>query len=654
MTRHHDVSPRFAAAVLAAMLLAPSAGAGDLEPREQLSEAIFRAGGAPRAYTRLSASDRASYSFCGQGRLQVLSRAMMPGRTTAARYTLDLQIDGAAPGRELAYRVTAAAGAEFNQRTRAGMLRRTAIDLVRGCHTDELSLARSTVEAVAVRLAWDPRPATRRRWSDGEVAGGERTLVEVGDRRAPYLLLAPGEVLELAVDGPAWVRVLTRSVGHGNDSYALTVERKGKSSPGGAPGKPYRDYRLETSPSKRARLLAAPGTRIGKARVLAAPGNRIGKARDVVFAVGRGTRRLELRGPAGHSLLLRPEIAERSEDRLPGTPEPGWTARARLASYYDDNILRYSEKFIERFENGQDPDRFRVESLDDTVQRADVYLRRGFTGLASQPAELGFDLEHRDYLRNDVKDWSRFSASWHQELRRGRRLAASISWAPNFYVRHLRDSDLTGGGQDADPFQAFEFERAEARLRFGQELGASIDARSHLGVARFRHSPAFREFDSTNLFGGLRLDHELSRRLRLSYAFELTDSDARGWDQAGETRATSDDTDPSYLQLDLMLAARIRLPSRRRQILFLQAEGGRRDYTTTKSEDDAPLHAGREDDLLRLYASWQLDLARRYRLTVFAQSRERSSTAPIDLDIGVEKDYEQWEAGVRLSARFGD
>ncbi len=31
----------------------------------------------------------------------------------------------------------------------------------------------------------------------------------------------------------------------------------------------------------------------------------------------------------------------------------------------------------------------------------------------------------------------------------------------------------------------------------------------------------------------------------------------------------------------------------------------------------------------------------------------RSSTASIDLDIGVEKDYDQWQAGVRVSAKFG-
>ncbi len=537
-------------------------------------------------------------------------------------------------------RVTAVAGATFDQQHRAGALRRASFDLVRGCHTVELSLARATVPAVAVRLAWKAREATRRRWSDARVsAGGRRVPVEVGDSRPPYYLLEAGQPLELTVDGPAWVRLLARPAGFDGGSYALAVERSPRKGARGARGRDYRTYRIDTSPSRRARLPSEPNLVVGKAN-------------EVVFAVGRDRRRLVLR--AAQRLLVRPQVAERTGDRLPGSQAPAWTARARLTGFYDDNILRYSEKFIRRFEDGEDPERFRVESLDDTVARADLYLRRGFPGLGGKPAEVGVGVEHWDYQRNDIKDRSRFSAVWQQELRRGRLLSASINFAPSFYVRHIRDSDLTGSGSSADPFQPFEFERAEARIRLSQELGASLTARYHLAAAGFRHTPAFREFDSTNLFGGVRLDQQLSRRVRLSYALEYTDSSARGYDQPGETLETSDDTDPAYRQLDLMLAARFRLPGKRRQLLFLQAESGRREYTTDKPTASAPLHAGREDDLLRLFASWQLDLSKRYRLTVFGQSRERSSTAPIDLDIGVEKDYEQWEAGVRVSAKLGD
>ncbi|MEM7352815.1 MAG: hypothetical protein AAF657_18615 [Acidobacteriota bacterium] len=612
----------------------------DLTARESLPELLYTTGESTRSYTRLASRDRSSYLFCGQGELVVSSRAAMPSGVAAARYTLDLTIDGATPVRELGYRVTRVATGSFDGEIGVGALRRATIDLGRGCHTVELTLAKATVEAVGVRLTWREEPATRRRWSDIEPAAGARhAVVTVDEKRTPYAVAETGRSVELTVDGPAWVRLLARPIEPlAGPTYPLVVQRKGRGDR--AKGRAYRAYRLTHEPSR-------------KARVAGQDELRLGRANQIVFAVGPGRHRLGVASDAAYGVLVRPQVAERSAARLPGATEPGWGVRGRLASYYDSNILRYSDKFIQRFEDGRDPDRFRVESLDDTVQRADLYVDRRFTGPAGQPASLGLAIEHRGYLRNSIKDWTRFTASWEQALRRGRRIQLTLNHAPNFYVRHIRDSDLTGAARRADPFQAFEFERSEGRLGFAQPLGASFTARYHLGLASFRHSVAFREFDSENAFGGLRLDQQLTRRLRLSYGVELTESSARGYDEAGETRATSDDTDPSYRQLDLMMAARYRLPGERRQTLFLQAEAGQRDYTTDKSTAAAPLHAGRDDDLLRFYASWQIDLSSRYGLTVFAQSRSRSSSAPIDLDIGVEKDFDQWEAGLRLTARFG-
>ncbi len=612
----------------------------DLAAREDLQVLTFQGGGEPWPYTRLSKADRASYSFCGQGTLELSSRAVMPNGKRRARYTLHLGLDGSKPARELTYDVDIKPGADFTQagrRSGAGALRRLSLDLARGCHTVDLSLAGSTVASVGVRLKWRERSAVKRRWETVELTAAPVTVV-VDDSRTPYYQVAPAETVELTVQGPAWVRVLARPITAGSESsFALDVDRKGKS---------YRSYVLDSAPSGRARLAERPELPLGRAS-------------EVVFAVGRGRQKLQLRSGSDAGVLLRPQVAERDEGLTPdavrlGLSTPGWSVRPRFATYYDDNILRYSDKFIQRFENGEDPGRFRVDSLDDTVYRTDLYITRGFTGIGGRPAGIGFDVEHRAYGSNDIKDWTRWAVAWEQELGRDRQVDVSWIWTPSFYVRHLRDSDLTGAGRTADPFQAFEFEKSEGRIRYFHPIGTALEARYTLGLASFRHSQAFREFDSDNVVGAVRLDHHLTRRFRLSYGVEYTDSQARGFDEDGETLETSDDTDPTYRQLDLMLAARVRLPGNRRPVLFFQAETGQREYTTDKPESLAPLHAGREDDLLRLYASLQLDLSSRYRMAIFAQARTRSSSAPVDIDVGVEKDYDQFETGLRLSARFGD
>ncbi|MEM7050263.1 MAG: hypothetical protein AAF604_11425 [Acidobacteriota bacterium] len=608
--------------------------ATDLEPDETFLRSTFRSDGEPRAYLRVGRQQPASFSFCGAGKLQILSRAVLESGAAAARYSLAIEIDGQRQSVRFDHRVTRVDSGSFDGSAEAGALRRAPFDLGRGCHTVEVAVTYSTEPVVGIRASFSEKRPTRRSWQPAIIRGGREVELAVGDERAIYRRLTADQPLVLNLAGPAWVRLLVRPLGSGEVvSHDLTVRRDGES---------YRRYRLRSEPSRSSSL-------VGDAYVT------VGRANEVVLAVGEGRQELEILAPVAQGALVRAQIAERTTSVTEVATEVAseWRVRARLASYYDDNILRYSDKFIARFDAGRDPDRFRVDSLDDVIHRADVYLDRSFSGLAGRPAGVGFDLEHRAYQRNGIKDWSRLGISWDQELPGQRELTLALTYTPDFYVRHLRDSDLTGAGQQVDPFQAFEFEKSEARAALTQPIGASFRGRFHLGYSRFEHSAAFQEFDSDNLFAGARIDHDFDRRWRFSYAVELTESSAQGFDEPGETRRTSDDTDPSYRQLDLMLAARYRFATARRQTLFLQGELGQRDYTTDKGSRLAPLHAGRDDELLRFFASWQLELNQRYDLIVFGQLRDRSSEAPVRLDIGVEKDYSQFEAGVRLSARFG-
>ncbi|MEM8995045.1 MAG: hypothetical protein AAGF23_09675 [Acidobacteriota bacterium] len=638
MGRHrHRHAATLAGAVLAAALTAlaaPPAAADDLDPVEDLTRTVFRAPGADTGpfYTRLAPGQRATYRFCGQGELTLSSRAFFAGAGTgrgadadAARYTLDVDIDGARPIRELGYRVTVVGG-RFDGETLAGARRRARFEVARGCHAVAISLARTTAPEVAVRLAWTEEAPTLRQWRSAAVEGGDAVVLEVGDRRTPYRLLGAGEELVLDVAEPVWVRLLARPVGDDRPAdFTVDVSRGDR---------PYRSYRLDARPPRRARLDGRPGLPVAGAS-------------EVVFPARPGE---PLKVRADDRAVIRAQVAERADAAGPGG---SWGTRARVSSYYDSNILRYSERFIRRFEDGTDPRRFRVESLDDTITRAEVDLTRRFTGFGGLPAQLVFGLEHRAYTRNSIKDWSRFRAEWRQDLRRGQSVSLRLEEATDFYIRHLRDSDLAGAGSTADPFQALTFSRSEARARYIREVGASSDIRLDLRWRRLDYAETFRELDSDDWGAALRWDHRLGRRTQLSLTVEHLDSSARGFDEPGETRFDSDDSDASHRQLDLVAGARFRLPTERRQSVFLQAEVGRREYTTDRPPAEAPVHSGREDDFLRLYGSWQIDLSPRYQLTVFAQSRERSSTAPVNLDIGIERDYDQWEAGFRVTARYG-
>ncbi|MEM9290652.1 MAG: hypothetical protein AAGD01_03130 [Acidobacteriota bacterium] len=610
----------------------PSASADELlKPRQSLEALTFRTASSAGDYVRLDRRGEALYAFCGAGEVRVLSRAMLPPGVDQARYVLALEIDGEAPAQERAYRVDRVASGSFGDGLGSGALRRSPFRVERGCHTLRVGLPRSSGGSVALRVLLDDREARSRRWEPLEALGGSPRQLVVRGSRTPYRLFSGDERLEATVEGPARVRLLIRPTEQRSEmSYRVTIFRDGK---------PFRSYLLDGKPSRRARIEGADLVPVGEAN-------------ELVFALPAGQHRLAVETSEGLGWLARAQVVSGGPGRSAHSEAPRWSGRARASAYYDSNILRYSDRFIRRFDAGQDPGRFRVESLDDVVVRGDLDLHRHFSGFGGREARIGLDLTHRAYQRNGIKDWSQIAAHWRQELGAGRDLELRLSQLPDFYVRHLRDSDLTGN-IGVDPFQAFEFEKSEARLIYRHSAGAAFDLRYHLGLAQFEHSSAFQEFDSDNLFAGVRLDQHLRRGLRLSYAVEFTDSDAQGFDEPGETRATSDDTDPSYRQVDLMVASRFRLSGERRSTLFLQAEYSIRDYTTDKPSSRAPLHAGREDKQIRLFASWTLSLNDRLDLIAYGQWRDRSSSAPVRLDIGVQKDFEAYEIGARLATRFG-
>jgi len=69
-------------------------------------------------------------------------------------------------------------------------------------------------------------------------------------------------------------------------------------------------------------------------------------------------------------LAITPSPAPAGEDPFP------WRAQIGLSTLYDDNILRYSDKYLGRFAWGEDEGRFHIETTDDLVLHTILRLER--------------------------------------------------------------------------------------------------------------------------------------------------------------------------------------------------------------------------------------------------------------------------------------
>lgn len=337
----------------------------------------------------------------------------------------------------------------------------------------------------------------------------------------------------------------------------------------------------------------------------------------------------------------------------PTEPPVRWDLRLDIDPSYDSNILRYSDKFIDRFDQGSEPDRFRVESLDDTITRVSLRLRRRGSGFGGHPMTVWWRLDHAAYARNGIKDRSRFELAWRQSLVRDWRLALTARWTPDAYIRHQRDADLRGSTVvGAQRYRPFGFERLALEGRVEKRWSNVWSGWLEAEGASYRYSEDFREFDSEDLRLGLRLNQRLNRRWRMTYRYRYTTSSAAGVDEAGELRATSDDSDPSYDQHALYLAGRVRWPGQGRgtRTFRLAVEVFERRFTSPRSATQNPLYAGRRDDRLRFDASYQWPLRRDLEMAVYVQWSQRTATSDLSpVDLGREKDYDVWVGGLRLT-----
>jgi len=116
-----------------------------------------------------------------------------------------------------------------------------------------------------------------------------------------------------------------------------------------------------------------------------------------------------------------------------------------LFSLYDDNVLQLSDLDLEQFRKSPDSPRFDIRSTDDTIAEGAISLEWRPRPLPRRETTLDASVRTYQYVRDDVKDFARYSLAVSQELTASRRHLASLKaqagWTPHFYLRRLTDND---------------------------------------------------------------------------------------------------------------------------------------------------------------------------------------------------------------------
>jgi hypothetical protein len=91
-----------------------------------------------------------------------------------------------------------------------------------------------------------------------------------------------------------------------------------------------------------------------------------------------------------------------------------WEVHLSLGTMYDNNILKYSDKYIERFINSEDEGRFHISSYDDIVlpYSIGVSYKNDIIGDLKTIFSAGYNSNAYSY--NGIKNWAQYNFHWRQ------------------------------------------------------------------------------------------------------------------------------------------------------------------------------------------------------------------------------------------------
>lgn len=490
--------------------------------------------------------------------------------------------------------------------------------------TNLMGRAATTAAAVVLLMSAAQAPAAKL-----APAGGPLPVVlEIAGRAYTYYPLESGETMTLALDGPAVFDAIARW--RFVESERPVIVEVEVTVDGRAPWRQVFEARPGSS--------GYPGM----------PGAKASRPERIRFDLPSGghTVGLTLLSPASGVLDVNPLSV--APDVLP------WRVDWRLegGASYDSNIFRYADTDIEGFQDGERPYRYGIDSIDDARLEPSVDLSfvREEPGVRSTTFMLSADW--RLAMSNGQKSFSRLGVGLREERDGVAFIELDYAAIPSYHLRKLWDPDADAGD---GAYRSCDFRKHSLGVELGSLRSLPVDVSGKFRVESYAYDPDFVEYDSVAGTAGLTATVRPARGLRVDAGYALRSLTARGSDEVGEARATSDDSDTTYDQDEYSLHVRWEAGKwwGRRAVVSASARNARRYYLTSKSGVDDPYHAGREDRYWVAGASVELELTASSGVVGFYQYRGRAVDSPFVGSIGDLKDYEAHRVGIMVYVEGG-
>jgi len=335
-----------------------------------------------------------------------------------------------------------------------------------------------------------------------------------------------------------------------------------------------------------------------------------------------------------------------------------WEAEISINPYYDSNILKYSDKYIDRFVNLQDAGRFQINRYDDLVTKFAMGLSYSNKFLKKLETTFSADFGYYKYSFNPVKNWVRYSVGWRQDFFLKSSFMFSYSYIPHFYVRQFRDEDwVTVYGYTPITYKPYEFAKDDFSFWIQRSFIKNTRVRGYFSFMRYYLDPNNTEYDSKDYLYGIRVYQKISKIIDIYAGYKYIYSDAKGYDEPGETKQTSDDVNATNYSHDYSAGISYKLPKllKMNSSVSLNVDYERCFFTTDNFYELDPIHAGRHDKVYNITFTYNFILPRNIQMSVYYSLNDRVTGTPAAANaeyISDEKSYDQYQTGIQINYNF--
>lgn len=354
-------------------------------------------------------------------------------------------------------------------------------------------------------------------------------------------------------------------------------------------------------------------------------------------------------------LMAPPANAQKKSKRK----KPEYDVNFGVTMMYDDNILKYSEKYLNRFLNNEDKGRFHIETYDDVIINPELGLAGTWYIFGKQRSIIDVSGSYSKYVVNDVKTWSNFGIGYRQYISKKLNFKVFYDYIPEFYVRHFRDDDWSEvyGFSDDTTFTPYVFTKNNYGAWVQYSVFKNTRFRLYYYYMQYYHNKHYTEYDSKNTLYRFKVWQRFLEDFTFEFTYQYIYSDAKGYDQPGEDKETSDDGDATYEEDGFVFGLMYRLPRIKKRYHTLEFETViyNRYYKTEKPVIIDRLHAGRVDNNLRFYVTYYLSVSKNWKFKAFYRwlGRDSGTTSILNEQfVSNEKDYKQNQFGIELEYRF--